>query len=121
MSDRPDFGPDCCIKCGRTSHIHEPHIVARSDGGSNDAANLCWLCIVCHTEWHSIEHLENCLTFEQWLEAPQLFIFLSVWRGEWPADVSAAELRKLVRRIHREKLWMKANAKKAIAEIAGDP
>ncbi len=42
-----------CRGCGQSaSHIH--HIVFRSQGGSDEAENLVWLCMGCHILAHGM-------------------------------------------------------------------
>ncbi len=38
--------------CGRRRYLEVHHVVARSRGGSNEAANLVTLCSACHRVWH---------------------------------------------------------------------
>jgi len=43
---------ECCL-CGETEDLHIHHIVYRSHSGDDVEANLCCLCVSCHTGIHS--------------------------------------------------------------------
>jgi 5-methylcytosine-specific restriction endonuclease McrA len=41
-----------CAACGSTDDLQHHHLVARSEGGSNDETNLITLCYGCHAKLH---------------------------------------------------------------------
>lgn len=56
------------MRCGRFSEgIHLHHKTPLGDGGTNDFSNLVPLCVVCHVEWHNIEHF---ISFDELMELP---------------------------------------------------
>jgi 5-methylcytosine-specific restriction protein A len=45
--------PAVCVRCGRadvSARMHLDHIRPLGQGGSNDPANLQWLCASCHSQ-----------------------------------------------------------------------
>lgn len=58
-----------CRKCNREDGLEVHHIVAVSDGGSNEMDNLITLCSGCHTEWHAVEKVSK-MTMDLWLKYP---------------------------------------------------
>jgi len=51
--DRDNYTCQNCYGKCKDSKLHVHHIVFRSDGGSNDEANLITLCETCHTALHA--------------------------------------------------------------------
>lgn len=64
-----DFAPKKGKKCRSLIEMH--HITPKSEGGSNDAWNVCPLCSSCHSKVH-LGHI----TLERWLYSTKGWIMI---------------------------------------------
>ncbi len=46
-----------CARCGSTKNLEQHHIIPKSEGGSDDASNLQWLCEGCHDYEHARQNI----------------------------------------------------------------
>lgn len=65
-----------CVKCGCPKGLHAHHVIAVSDGGTDDIENLDALCSTCHREWHQV--MEGRVEYTEWKLWPPAGILISV-------------------------------------------
>lgn len=77
----------CCSKCRREDGLHNHHIIAQMDGGSDEPQNISSLCGVCHAEWHTVERWVDFISYEDWLKVPPIHILITDWSIKHPGAV----------------------------------
>jgi formate-dependent nitrite reductase cytochrome c552 subunit len=75
-----------CVKCKCKDELHIHHIVAQSDGGTDEVDNLTLLCNSCHRELHFLEETVA-LDFEQWRQMPPVgALYIAMCMIDWPNE-----------------------------------